>query len=82
MKNHKRGCRLICKKHIRPTSEVHPKIWTKKFKFWRCIFDAKELYRCMQIVNGQKLDDTDMNVLIKEDESVEIQFLIGNTWKS
>lgn len=45
------------------------------------LFDAKELYRCMQIVNGQKLDDTDMNVLIKEDESVEIQFLIGNTWK-
>lgn len=46
------------------------------------LFDAKELYRCMQIVNGQKLDDTDMNVLIKEDESVEIQFLIGNTWES
>lgn len=46
------------------------------------LFDAKELYRCIQIVNGQKLDDTDMNVLIKEDGSVEIQFLIGSNWKS
>ncbi|MGN1270341.1 MAG: hypothetical protein ACI4UU_05720 [Clostridia bacterium] len=46
------------------------------------LFDAKELYRCMQIINGQKLDDTDMNVLIKEDGSVEIQFLIRCAWKS
>jgi len=46
------------------------------------LFNAKELYRCMQIANGQKLDDTDMNVLIKEDGSVDIQFLIGCSWKN
>ena len=46
------------------------------------LFDAKELYRCMQIVNGQKLDNTDMNVLIKEDGSIDIQFLIGCSWNT
>ena len=46
------------------------------------IFNAKALYRCIQIVNGQKLDNTYMNVLIKEDGSVEIQFAIGSDWKS
>lgn len=44
------------------------------------MFDAK--YRCMQIENGQKLDDTEMNVLIKEDGSIDIQLLIGNSWKN
>lgn len=46
------------------------------------LFNAKELYRCMQIENGQKLDGTDMNILIKENGSIEIQFLIGSYWKS
>ena len=35
-------------------------------------FDAKELYRCMQIMNGQKLDGTDMDVLIRENGRVDI----------
>ncbi len=46
------------------------------------LFDAKELYRCMQIEDDQKLDDTEMNVLIKEDNSVEIEFLVNSYWKS
>lgn len=46
------------------------------------LFNAKELYRCMQIVNGQKLDTTDMNVLLNEDGSVDFEFLIGCSWKN
>ena len=46
------------------------------------MFDAKELYRCMQISNGQKIDDTEMNVLIYENNKVEFQLLIGQAWKN
>lgn len=46
------------------------------------MFDAKELYRCMQISNGQKIDDTEMNVLIYENDNVQFQLLIGDSWKN
>lgn len=46
------------------------------------LFDAKVMYRCMQIQNGQKLDNTEMNVLVKNDGDVEFDFLIDSYWSS
>ena len=46
------------------------------------MFDAKELYRCMQISNGQKIDHSEMNVLIYEDDTVDFSLLIGQSWKN
>lgn len=34
----------------------------------------------MQIQNGQKLDNTEMNVLVKNDGNVEFDFLIDSYW--
>jgi len=46
------------------------------------MFDAKELYRCMQISNGQKIDHSEMNVLIYEDNAVDFKLLIRQSWKN
>ena len=45
-------------------------------------FNAKALYRCIQIENGQQLYNTDMNILIKKNGSIDIQFLVEPSWKN
>jgi hypothetical protein len=43
---------------------------------------SKNMYRCMQIENGQIMEDTYMNVLFDEDGNINIQFVVGSSWKS
>ncbi|MBO5477912.1 MAG: hypothetical protein J6A15_09205 [Clostridia bacterium] len=43
--------------------------------------NVKAEYRCKQIVNGQVLENAEMNIYLKDDDEIELIFLSRSSWK-